>query len=74
MLGSRSDITNEDLGKLHYTSMVYKETLRLWPPIPEIARLADKDFTINNHFIPKGSWVEVNYQAKIQFNKIKLNV
>lgn len=59
MLGSRTEVTNEDLTRLHYTGLVYKETLRLWPPIPEIARMANKDLSINNYYIPKGSWIEV---------------
>ncbi len=39
---------------------MYKETLRLWPPIPEIARLVSHEIKINEHIIPAGSWLQVS--------------
>lgn len=42
VLGSRDYINNTDLNQLAYTGCVFKETLRKWPPIPEIARLSKK--------------------------------
>lgn len=61
VLGSRSDITSEDLTKLQYTSLVYRETLRLWPPIPEIARLVKQNIKIQNYDIPQDSWLQVKH-------------
>ena len=60
MLGARTEVKYEDLNKLHYTHCVYKETLRLWPPIPEIARFTRKDIKINDVAIPKNSWLQVS--------------
>jgi cytochrome P450 len=48
------------LKKLSYTDCVYKEVLRLWPPIPEIARLVDKQIQINGYDIPVGTWLMVS--------------
>ena len=39
---------------------MYKEVLRLWPPIPEIARLVDKEMQLNGYEIPKGAWLQVS--------------
>lgn len=60
VLGSRNEITYEDLNKLTYLLSVYKETLRLWPPIPEIARGVDKKCQIEGYNIPVNTWVQVS--------------
>ena len=60
MLGSRTEITHDDLCQLSYTSLFYKETLRLYPPIPEIARFSRKNFKINDIEIPKNSWIQMS--------------
>lgn len=38
---------------------MYKETLRLWPAIPEIARGVDADLNIEGYQIPQNTWVQV---------------
>ncbi len=60
VLGSRIEMNFEDLTKLSYTGCVYKETLRLWPPIPEIARRVDQNFEVNSFDIPIDSWLQVS--------------
>nr|QUF59390.1 cytochrome p450 CYP3049F1 [Brachionus angularis] len=60
VLGSKSYLEYEDVNKLKYLNCVYKETLRFWPPIPEIARLARQDFKINGYHIPKDSWIQLS--------------
>lgn len=62
VLGLRKDITHDDLPKLNYTSCVYKETLRLWPAIPEIARGVDADLNIEGYQIPQNTWVQVIFK------------
>nr|QEV83798.1 cytochrome P450 [Brachionus rotundiformis] len=69
VLGSKAFIDNEDLTKLTYTNCVYKETLRMWPPIPEIARISTKDLTLNGYHIPANSWIEVSTYVSGRFEE-----
>ena len=45
----------EDLPKLSYTTMCIKESLRLYPPVPYIAKGLSEDFYVEGNRIPKGS-------------------
>ena len=49
--------TLEHVKHLTYTEMVVKETLRLYPPIPEVARQALEDVPLGEYVIPKGTIV-----------------
>lgn len=49
----------EDLHNLEYTQCVYKEALRLWPPIPSVNRITNEDLFINSYFIPKDTEISV---------------
>jgi cytochrome P450 len=46
-----------DLARLPYLRAVYDESLRLFPPIPTVARIAAQDDAIRGHRIPRGSIV-----------------
>ena len=60
VLGSRNEVTNEDLINLNYLSCVIKETLRLWSPANGTAReINTTDFKIGNLNIPSGAIVQV---------------
>ncbi|KAH8034295.1 hypothetical protein HPB51_022748 [Rhipicephalus microplus] len=48
-------VTREDIAQLKYLDCVIKETLRLYPPIPAIARKLGEDLTLENCTIPKGT-------------------
>lgn len=59
VLGGRPP-TFDDLPSLPYTGMVFKETLRLYPPGWMIARIAREYDEIGGYAIPKGSRVAVS--------------
>lgn len=41
-----TDITNEHMRELKYLDRVIKETLRMWPSIPFVARQMTEDLTV----------------------------
>uniref|UniRef100_A0A8C1SNJ7 Cholesterol 24-hydroxylase n=1 Tax=Cyprinus carpio TaxID=7962 RepID=A0A8C1SNJ7_CYPCA len=54
ILGTKRDISYEDLGKFTYLSQVLKETLRLYPTAPGTSRWLHEDMVINGLKIPGG--------------------
>lgn len=64
VLGDRAP-TFEDLPKLALTERVLKESMRMYPPVPSMARLASEDTTIGGYDVPKGSeiilWVYMTH-------------
>jgi cytochrome P450 len=55
-LGGRP-ATLDDVSKLPYTRAVFEETIRLYPPVPLLARQALRDETIRGRTVPAGSLV-----------------
>lgn len=55
--------TMDDLPNLPYLKMVLDETLRLYSPVPMVARDATKDDVIDGHRIPKGALVVVLFHG-----------
>ena len=53
-------LTYETLGKLDVAEMVFKEALRLIPPVPSMPRRALREFTFMNHVVPAGSHIGIN--------------
>lgn len=51
--------TLDDIASLPYTRMVLDETLRLYSPVPVLARDSVTDDEIDGHLIPKGAMVTV---------------
>ncbi len=47
--------TYEDIERLPYTRAILDETMRLYPPVPVLARQASEDDTINGQHIPAQS-------------------
>ena len=54
VLGERDQIEPEDLDKFKYLNMVIKETLRMFPPVPAVARYCVEPETLAGYVIPKG--------------------
>ena len=51
-MGSRSEVTPQDVNELQYLGCILKETLRLTPTAPLIGRLATEDFQAGTFIIP----------------------
>jgi cytochrome P450 len=51
--------TLDDVPKLVYTRAIFEETIRLYPPVPLLARQALRDETIRGRSVPAGSLVVV---------------
>uniref|UniRef100_A0A8C0BK10 CP4B1 protein n=1 Tax=Buteo japonicus TaxID=224669 RepID=A0A8C0BK10_9AVES len=55
ILGDRDTIEWEDLGKMTYTTMCIKESLRLFPPVPSVSRYLSKPVTFpDGRCLPAG--------------------
>ncbi|XP_053204179.1 cytochrome P450 4V2-like [Panonychus citri] len=50
----------EKVNKCNYLDKCIKESMRLYPPIPLIARELDEPMEINSYYLPKGTTVGVN--------------
>ena len=59
VLGERTDVTYQDVTDLKYCSALFKETLRLFPPLPHFGRKIKDKMTINGYEVPKDSVVIV---------------
>ena len=60
VLGSRTEINNEDLANLEYVECVFKESMRKYPPVCEVDRATTEDMNICGYKIPKNTWISVN--------------
>ncbi|CAN7949179.1 unnamed protein product [Ixodes pacificus] len=48
-------VTLEDIKRLKYTECVIKESMRIYPAVPLLARMIDEDIKIGEQTIPKGT-------------------
>ncbi|MEE6523646.1 hypothetical protein FKM82_022640 [Ascaphus truei] len=64
VLGERHTVEWEDLGKMPYTTSCIKEGLRLFPPVPGIARQLSKPITFcDGRSLPEGTVVLLSIYA-----------
>jgi len=56
---SKDHLDYEDLAKLEETTWVFKESLRMYPPLPTIPRRAIDDIEFNGYKIPKNTLVSI---------------
>jgi len=63
VLGDRRIPAYDDLGELHVLENAIKESLRLYPSVPIIARILDEDLHVDDKVIPKGTQVAVIISA-----------
>lgn len=55
------DVTQDDLNKMEYLTMVIKESLRMYSPAPMIMRTLPEEVEIRGHKIPAGTEVIINF-------------
>ncbi|NXC46896.1 CP4B1 protein, partial [Penelope pileata] len=61
ILGSRDTLQWEDLGKMTYSTMCIKESLRLYPPVPGVSRQLSKAITFHDgRTLPEGNIVAIS--------------
>ncbi|EMP34119.1 Cytochrome P450 4B1 [Chelonia mydas] len=61
LLGDRETIQWDDLGKMPYTTMCIKESMRILPPVPLVSRQLSKPITFHDgRYLPEGTLVGIN--------------
>lgn len=58
--GADQDVTDEDYAKLKYLERVLKETMRLFPTVPTIARVSSNPFRMGEYLIPKDTHILIS--------------
>ena len=60
VLGERTEVTYQDVSELKYCQAIFKESLRLFPPVTAVIRLTPEDININGVNVPKSTEIWVN--------------
>jgi cytochrome P450 len=65
----RGEITEKDVNQFHYLEAVIKESLRLFPPVPFVARILSSEKKIGSFIFPKGAEVYLSLYAMMRSSK-----
>lgn len=60
VLGTKDDVTFDDLTRLKFLGCCFKETLRLYPPAPGIIRVTPDDDTLAGYSVPRGTTISAS--------------
>ena len=60
VLGSKTYIDSNDLLRMHYLDMVWKETLRLYPPSISTVRETEEDHLVGGYLIPRNTSIHLS--------------
>ncbi|KAK2556713.1 Cytochrome P450 4F12 [Acropora cervicornis] len=63
VFADKKEIEWDDLVKLNYVTLVIKESMRLYPPVPMFSRGLDKSYEIDGKVVPQGTWIMINAYA-----------
>ncbi|XP_065891836.1 cytochrome P450 4B1-like isoform X2 [Dysidea avara] len=63
VMHNKDDVSWEDLNKLTYISMCIKESMRLYPPVPMIARKLSQDCELDGYKLQKGTNITIHVNA-----------
>ena len=69
VLGERTIVTYQDVNELKYCTAIFKESLRLYPPIGTLCRVTKGKLNINGYDIPEKTPIFVNLFCLILFFK-----
>ena len=73
-MGQKTYITGDDITKLPFMTSVIKETLRMYPPVPNIARDILKPMEVDGMVFPQDSTVIVCNSHPLFSFRLKLNI
>lgn len=57
------EATFQQIAEMQYLDMVVKETLRLYPSVPVVARRTEKDYDINGYVVPEDTTINLFLMA-----------
>lgn len=75
VVGSKAEVGFEDVNKLEYVGMVWKETLRLYPPVPVTFRDVNRQgYKIDGYEVPYNTQVLVNMTSGCATNTLNWSI
>ena len=67
VLGDRTEISYQDALALKYCNCIFKEALRMYPPVVDIGRQINEDMDILGYKVPRDTYVQVNNCPLIEY-------